>query len=323
MTQSSKAGITIFSTQGDLCMTNQISTIDTGNYDAMAKVMGMSGEKSSDKAKSTLARLRMNHSPIMGNAKINGKMVNVEKVSGGTYKLENVETGDVYYTESVNIRPYMQRFMYKRFVKGIGMTKNMFIKTVMNDSLNVDLKDNSGGLNCGKPTGYIQDFGALPEDMQNLIRQIKRVRVVFGTIDLIDPVNENGDPVNKELKNIPFIWEIDNKEAFKHVGGPFQTLLKQKRLPVQHTLSASSEERKLPNGNSFYVPVVSLNLSESLDISVEVQTRFSDFVSWITNYNEYITSAWEEQSKNKFSDEDSSIIEDFMDIDEADSVVNA
>ena len=48
--------------------------------------------------------------------------------------------------------------MYKRFVKGNDNTPNRYIKTVMADNLNIDLKDNDGGFNCGKPAGYIQDF---------------------------------------------------------------------------------------------------------------------------------------------------------------------
>ena len=58
----------------------------------------------------------------------------------------------------------------------------------MADNLNVDLKDNDGGFNCGKPAGYIQDFKSLPEKMQDLLKQIKRVRVLFGTIELDNPV---------------------------------------------------------------------------------------------------------------------------------------
>ena len=99
--------------------------------------------------------------------------------------------------------------MYKRFVKGVGDVKNAFIKTVMADTLKIDLKDTSGNFNCGKPAGYIEDFKALPEDMQNLIRQIKRVRVVFGTVGMANPIDVRGEPV--EIDEIPFIWEVDNR----------------------------------------------------------------------------------------------------------------
>ena len=93
---------------------NQV-TINTGNFNAMAEAMGMNVDTQQKSQASTLARLRINHSPIMGEETINGKKVKVEVVSGGTYKLE-IPDGPTYYATSATIRPYLQRFMYKRFV---------------------------------------------------------------------------------------------------------------------------------------------------------------------------------------------------------------
>ena len=274
--------------------------------------MGITSEsRSSDKPRSTLSRLRISHTPIMGTEQLKGKKVNVEVIAAGTFKIENPENDTTVYCESIKIRPYMQRFMYKRFVKGSGDEKNMFVKTVMGDSLNIDLKDNLGGFNCGKPAGYIQDFKSLSEDLQNLIRQIKRVRVVFGTVTG-KGYDESGN--QHEIKDLPFIWEVDNRDAFKNLGVPFQKLFQSKRLPVQHIIEANTEERKLPNGSSFYVPTVSLDLSNTLEIDEAEQDRFADFVLWIKNYNEYISSEWND--KAKVSDEEVETIESFVDIDE-------
>lgn len=274
---------------------NQLTTIDTNNYEEMAKAMGLAGETPpSNRSRSTLARLKINHSPIMGMAEVNKKKVNVEVVEAGMVKLELPDTDQTFFSPEVRIRPYMQRFMYKRFVKGVGGIKNNYVKTVMADTLNIDLKDNSGKFNCGKPAGYIEDFKALPEDMQNLIRQIKRVRVVFGVVKLISPVDEQGHSV--EVDETPFIWEVENREAFKTIGVPFQKLFQQKRLPVQHYLTVKTEERKLPNGNSFYVPNVELDMFNTINIDESDQSTFSEFLNWITNYNEYILSSWEEHS---------------------------
>ena len=270
------------------------TTIDTENYAEMAKAMGISEEPR--KSKSTLARLKIIHSPVMGTAEVNGKRVNVEVVEGGAYKLELPDADGAYFAFEISIRPYMQRFMHKRFVKGVGDAKNAFIKTVMADTLNIDLKDNSGKFNCGKPSGYIEDFKALPEDMQNLIRQIKRTRVVFGTVQMVNPVNVRGELVEVEGE-VPFIWEVDNREAFKIMGSPFQTLFQNKRLPVQHRIVATTVERKLPNGNSYYVPAVELNMSSTLNIEESDQSTFTSFLDWITNYNEYIISAWNDSNR--------------------------
>ena len=289
---------------------NQIATT---NFTDMAKLMGVNTEVQATKA-STLARLRINHSPIMGEAEVKGKKTKVEVVGGGTYKLE-VPDGPTYYASSVNVRPFVQRYMYKRFVKGNDSTPNRYIKTVMADNLNIDLKDNDGGFNCGKPAGYIQDFKALPESMQDLIKQIKRVRVVFGTVELIDPVDAAGKAV--DLSSTPFIWEVENRDAFKSIGALFTKLGKMRRLPPQHTFTATTAEQSLPNGSSFYLPETALDLQSTLELDDASQETLGNFLAWVTNYNEYISNAWDENA-HKHEDVDKEGVEEFIDITEED-----
>ena len=290
----------------------ELTTIDTNNYAAMAKAMGIANETAGErKQASTLARLRINHSPVMGEAEVNGKTVNMEVISGGTYRLE-VPDGPTYYAESVKIRPYLQRFMYKRFVRGMGDSPNRYVKTVMADNLNIDLKDNDGGFNCGKPAGYIQDFKSLPEKTQELIKQIKRVRVVLGTVELVNATDASGNPV--EVDETAFIWEVDNRDAFKNVGGAFTQLAKMKRLPVQHTITANTEERKIPTGAVFYLPVVSLDVTKTLELTDNEQTMFADFMQWVNNYNEYIINAWAEKANSRDDDDDEFIVDGLVDI---------
>ena len=290
----------------------ELTTIDTNNYAAMAKAMGIANETGGErKQASTLARLRINHSPVMGEAEVNGKTVNMEVISGGTYRLE-VPDGPTYYAESVKIRPYLQRFMYKRFVRGMGDSPNRYVKTVMADNLNIDLKDNDGGFNCGKPAGYIQDFKSLPEKTQELIKQIKRVRVVLGTVELVNATDASGNPV--EVDETAFIWEVDNRDAFKNVGGAFTQLAKMKRLPVQHMITANTEERKIPTGAVFYLPVVSLDVTKTLELTDKEQDMFGDFMQWVNNYNEYIINAWTEKANSHDDEDDEAIVDGIVDI---------
>ena len=247
----------------------------------------------------------------MGTAEVKGKNVNVEVVSGGTYKLE-IPDGPTYYATSIKLRPFMQRFMYKRFIMGNASSPNRYIKTIMHDDLNVDLKDNDGGFNCGKPAGYIQDFKALPEKTQELIKQIKRVRVVLGTVELVSATDEKGNSVDVDAT--PFIWEIDNRDAFKFVGDAFTKLAKMQRLPVQHLITANTDERKLPNGNSFFVPVVSLNVTDTISLTEKDQTMFADFMTWIDNYNNYIINAWSEKANSAMDEGDAEVVDNLVDI---------
>ena len=293
-------------------MVNEITTIDTDNYAVMAKAMGMSGESSSsdDKPK-TLPRFRINHTPIIGSDKV--------LVKGGTYKLEIPDDTTIYGT-SATIRPFIQRFMYKRFVKNMsakaGEPLGVYHKTIMSDNLNIDLKDNQGKFNCGKPTGYIKDFKALPVDTQDVIRQIKRVRVIFGTVNLTGSVDDGGNKVDKGT--IPFIWEIDNRDAFKTMGEPFKKFSQVKRLPVQHNIALNTEERKLPNGNSFYLPTYTLDLQDTIEVSKDDQDTFINFMSWIDNYNTYIYNEWDMKTTKDISDADKNTVDSFIDVTEAD-----
>jgi hypothetical protein len=285
----------------------ELTTIDTNNYAEMAKAMGMANEAATTKKQGMfLARLRINHSAILGAESI--------LVKAGTYKLE-IPDGPTYYAESAVVRPFMQRFMYKKFVMGSAGKPNRYVKTVMADTLNMDLKDNDGGYNCGKPAGWIEDYASLPEATKELIKSIKRVRVVLGNVELINPKDVNGNPV--ELESTPFIWEVENRDAFKTVGGVFTKLAKMKRLPVQHTVDLTTEERKLPNGNSFYLPLTGMDTTKTVELQQKDQDLFADFMSWVQNYNEYIINAYAEKAGDSDGDElDELDINDIIDVEE-------
>jgi hypothetical protein len=296
-------------------MNGQITTIDTNNYATMAKAMGMAMEVSDNKKTNTLARLKIQHSPIMGEMELDGKKVNVETIQSGVFKLD-VPEDNLYYSPTVTIRPFLQRFMYKRFIANTGAKDGeplgQYHKTIMADNLNIDLKDNFGGFNCGKPAGYIQDFDALPEKTKELIKQIKRVRVLFGLVDMIDATDK--DKNNKEIKSVPFIWEIDNRDAFKIVGQPFAKLAKMKRLPLQHVMAFGTEERKLPNGNAFFLPKCDVDTSTKIDIVEKDQDMFADFMAWVQNYNDYIVAEWDKKASSDTSEKYVEVVDTFVDV---------
>jgi hypothetical protein len=92
-----------------------------------------------------------------------------------------------------------------------------------------------------------------------------------------------------------------------------------RRLPVQHNIKAATEERSLPNGSSFYLPTLALDLNETLDVSDAEQETFANFLAWVENYNEYIKGAWNDNAY-KNDDTDTDTVESFVDIDAEDFV---
>jgi hypothetical protein len=297
-------------------MTQLVTLSDNSNFAQLAAAMGMSADVKKETKSNTLARLKIDHSGVMGEEEIKGKMKKVQVVDAGQFCL-SVPHGDTetkYYCATPQLRLFNQRFMYKRYIK--QGEKGRYVKTVMATDLKNDLRDNEGGFNCGKPSGWIEDYKALPDDMKNLLKSIKRVRVLFGTINMDSITNHLGASVDS-VENIPFIWEVDNKDAFKEMGAPITQLAKQNRLLPQHYINLTTSENPLPNGSSFWTPNAALDLSTTLPLTDADQKIFADFNEWIDGYNEYILKAYNEAAKEKQDAEFDEVVEEFVDVETA------
>ena len=101
--------------------------------------------------------------------------------------------------------------------------------------------------------------------MQDLIRQIKRVRVIFGTVSFEDAVDQNGQPVgDKVTAAYPFIWEIDNKDAFKTLGDRFAEYSSKSKFflmvkPFFNTVSSLVES--FPGGGAKFLKFIKKSTS--------------------------------------------------------------
>lgn len=297
-------------------------TINTDSYATMAKAMGLPTSTVEKKA-NTLNRFRIWHNPTMGMGEANGKSVKMEVVEGGLYRVEIPgDPSTFYFSEKVEFRPFLQRFMYKKFKQNRnakdGEKQGGYVKTIMADTLNIDLKDDDGTFNCGKPTGYVKDFQALPEATKKLIKEIKRNRVVFGLVKLIDPVKGIDGTEIADLPEYPVIWEIENRDAYKAIGDVFSRFAKSETLPLQHVIKLDgTKENKLNNGGSFYTPIVQLDTTNKIEISDSDHKVFGDFLDWVKNYNDGIISKWDTkvaEKQDEVSEEDMETVEDFIDV---------
>tara|TARA_Y100001972_G_C7655877_1_gene330317 strand:- start:1003 stop:1851 length:849 start_codon:yes stop_codon:yes gene_type:complete len=267
-------------------MNGNLAVINTDDYAAMAKMMGIAYDTDSE-SKSSLARFKVNKKPLHGETELNGKIVKAEILSGG-FELQN---GTTVYSETAVLRPFIQRFMYQKY----DPNNNNYIKTLMADSFNIDLKDTNGGFNCGKPSGWIEDFDALPQETKDLLRSIKRTRVVYGVVTMSDAITESGD--SHPVKDIPCIWDVDTKEGFKNMGSVFSKLNRMKRLPMLHNINLTTAKRDLPTGNSYFVPVPELDMKSSIEIGDDDQQLFTSFMENIESHNAYVLSEWNKHNK--------------------------
>ena len=284
---------------------SELAVIDSNNYAAMAQMLGMAADTGENK--SSLARIKIHSQPIKGKAEVNGKMMNVDIISAGSFFMANVDGKDVY-AEKIRMRLFMQRFLYQKY----DSSSNNYVKTVMAEKLDIDLKDDSGSFNCGKPSGYIKDFDALPKDMKELIRAIKRTRSMYGTVTFVDAKDEQGNPA--ELENVPFVYDVSVKEGFKNFGDVSNKFAQHRRLPIMHDIIVTTAERKGPSG-SYYVPICEADLDTVHEIVGSDQQLVRDFQAVVENHNRRVLSEWDEKQVSKATEEEKELAESFVDID--------
>jgi hypothetical protein len=306
-----------FNNERNNFMDTQLATITTDNYDLMASAMGM-GKTTNTDSSITIPRMKIEHRPIMDTVDAKGKKRQMEVVPGGTFALTD-NNGDVHYSEGITFRPFLQRFRYVRWVPFNRVDemgrKGKFIKSVFStqDTFNSsDHMDTDGGFNCGRPSGYIKDWKALPEATQRLISSVKRVRTLFGIASSNEAVNEKGEPLDDPI-NMPVIWEINNKDAFKVMGEAVQQYFSAKRLLPEHSMTITTEGTPMANGNMLFAPIASVDLSKKIDISEEDQDTFRNFVEWVEGQNTWIKTQYEEKSNEvDFSKVEEQVIDEFV-----------
>ena len=304
-------------------MDNQIATIDAQNYDLMAEVMGIPQEGAvSTKSGETLCRMRIWNQSIMGTVDQDGKKRKMEVVPGGTF---DDGSGKFIYAESISFRPFLQRFRFSRWLpysnpdaKG---KKGRYVKSVFTNDYKLftssDLMDEDGGFNCGRPSGFVKDWKALPEATRKLITSVKRVRAIFGTVVLHKPLNEAGEAVDAGDIPVPVIWEIENNNAFKIMGEVLQKYRTAGRLFPQHMVEVSTEGSPMTNGNMLYMPVPTVDLTKELEIKQDQDSEtLSTFQTWVTNYNNFIVESYKRKADAVFSSDEQEVLDAFITVDE-------
>lgn len=286
-------------------MSNELTLAqETGQ--SLAEMMGLSGSTGGQSA--TLARMSQIHTPIMGTVEMNGKQLKTEVLPVGAYKVVMADD-TVAYAEQVEIRIFAMRQQWQRWH---SETETMQ-KTVMANNLNGDLKDNVGGFNLGRPSGYIKDFSALPDATKEVIRSVKRMKIFFGTVTLIEPKDEKGDALEGEYTDIPFVMDVKNRDSMKSLDDAVAALAKRNVLPIMYTLKLGSDVHSLPNGNNY--ATVTAKLGQKVELTEQDNETLRDFMDYIQYVNAYILGKWEEKNVEGIDEESATIVGQLVDVD--------
>ena len=292
-------------------MTSTEVTLTTDGR-SIAEMMGLS--KGSSGKRSMLARFSQIHSPLKGDMEINGKAVRVDVVPAGAYKL--LQSDDkVAYAVSPKIRIYAQRMQWTRW----DSDENTMVKTVLVNNLTGDLKDNTGGFNAGRPSGYVEDFKSLPKATQELMRNTKRTKVVFGTVVMQGATDEQGnaiDDASLTTQEIPFVLDVKSRGSITAVDDIMKSIDRKNSLPLQYFLNMGAEMHSMPNGSEY--ATFDITLGNKVDLVEADKDILDGFMEWISGMNNYINDTHNEKSGSSgLSATEESIINDIIDVEVA------
>lgn len=292
-------------------MTSTEVTLTTDGR-SIAEMMGLS--KGSSGKRSMLARFSQIHSPLKGDMEINGKAVRVDVVPAGAYKL--LQSDDkVAYAVSPKIRIYAQRMQWTRW----DSDENTMVKTVLVNNLTGDLKDNTGGFNAGRPSGYVEDFKSLPKATQELMRNTKRTKVVFGTVVMQGATDEQGNAIEDASiteQEIPFVLDVKSRGSITAVDDIMKSIDRKNSLPLQYFLNMGAEMHSMPNGSEY--ATFDITLGNKVDLVEADKDILDGFMEWISGMNNYINDTHNEKSGSSgMSATEESIINDIIDVEVA------
>ena len=284
-------------------MSNEL-TIATENGKTIEELMGISTQAASGPS---LARLSQLQTPIKGEVEVNGKKMRMDLLDVGTFALR-ISDDQTVYSPTVTVRVFLQR---EQWTSWDSETKTMG-KTVLANDLKNDLHDNRGGFNLGRPSGYIQDWNALPEATKDLIRSIKRTRVVMGLITLDNPVDEDNNEVSGDFTSIPFIYDVKNRDSLKALDQAFKAVARKNVLPLAAELTLTPKTGELPNGNNY--AFMSASIAGTVDLSQEAQDTLQNFLDVVKYVNEGLMDKYHESQDKGLDAEEADLVASIVDV---------
>jgi hypothetical protein len=282
-------------------------TVAADRGQSLAELIGVSSAPSGQ-ATPSIARLNVNQNPIEAEVEFNGKMLKDEVIPKGAYKLTVGD--DVVYSKTATIRVFAVRQQWQRWNGDTGEME----KSVLATSLNGDLKDSIGGFNLGRPSGYIEDWNALPEATKTLIRSVKRVKVYFGLVTLDNPLDESGNAVSGSYTDVPFVFDVKNRDSLKELDNVINAMQRKNVLPIMHTIELSPAIGSIPTGATFgYVKAALGGKVELVDEDNETLKNFIEFIEYI---NGGLLDKHEERRGDGLTDADKEIVASIVEVEE-------
>tara|TARA_Y100000389_G_scaffold156244_1_gene157084 strand:+ start:4113 stop:4988 length:876 start_codon:yes stop_codon:yes gene_type:complete len=283
-------------------MSNELQ-IANDRGQSMAELMGVS--TSGGEATPSIARVGMLHSPIMGELEVGGKTIKTEVVPVGAFILTRGD--DKIYSNGITVRIFAQRQQWQRWN---SETEEME-KSVLANTLSGDMKDSIGGFNLGRPSGWIDDFNALPDATKQIIRSVKRVNVYYGTVSLDNPMDASGNPLDSaDYQDVAFVMDVKNRDSLKSINGVLSVLKRKNMLPIMSTVKFEGVEDSIPTGAKF--GKIKASSGDKVELGEGDNEMLKDFIELVEYSNGKILDLYHERLDKGMSSDDAAMVDDIL-----------
>ena len=329
---------------------NSELVIPEGNKKTLAELVGVSIELSGSdnnnnkRSKvSTLARLNLTGKAIMGVKNIEGKDMNLEVIPAGAYELEQDDGIKVYCINPI-IRVLTYREQWGRFdVENNKPNKSMMAKGSVFGKV---LKDSTGGTNLGRiPNEVCSEFfddywKDRSEDYKKRINDVKRHKLLFGTIDFNGKaLDEFGMPLIDIKEPIPFLFDVKNRKSLSEIDKKFNEIeeysadqlgfpkkddlrrkaKKAKKLELEAKCAENLLKSRFTLGSEIHdtgfiwssVTIEKVQQGDYLDGDIDNLLKFNEWIEYIDGLT---LNLWKENNVEQLSEAQAELVEEFVDV---------
>ena len=221
----------------------------------------------------------------------------------GHFSTYDSNVGQNVYGKPITFRPFISAMQYMHYDadKGEYVNRSIIFKSWKEEAIDI-----LGGTRCGKIP--FKDRSSLTPEQLEQQRTIRCYKLVYGLLSFKNGKTAQGNAHNVE--NLPALYRVTGT-AFSPVSAALDQLKKRKKLMFNCTFTIDTKRQK-KGGNVFYVPEISVNAEENLQLSDMDMETLKVFQDSITTENTEIIAGYN-KAKNSKDKIDAKIVEEVSD----------
>ena len=271
---------------------NNLININNMSNEQIMKAIGQDDGSSS---RTNIPRLTINRTPEDDDG---------NQLPVGYFSTYDSSIGQNVYGKPITLRPLISAIQYMHY----DADKSEYVnRSIIFKSWEEEAIDILGGTRCGK-VSYKDRSSLTPEQLERQ-RTIRCYKLVYGLLSFKNGKTAQGHAHNVE--NLPVLYRVTGT-SYTPVSSALEKLKEKDKLMFNSTFSLDTKRQKR-GGNVFYVPEITVNGNENLELTDNDMETLKVFQQAIDTENSGVVDAYNKaRNKSVTSNDkiDAKIVED-------------